>query len=83
MEFDGNREHLNSFLQDCHVYLALITRDPLTFGSYNKFLENVHKAFAATDIEGDNFVKEMEPLTIISHNSEFCLEEPKSQTIPH
>ena len=22
-EFDGNREHLNSFLQDCHLYLAL------------------------------------------------------------
>ena len=23
MEFDGNREHLNLFLQDCHLYLAL------------------------------------------------------------
>ena len=87
-EFDGNREHLNSFLQDCHLYLALnseiynqddkkiifilsymtkgiakawkeafiqnvITQDPPAFGSYNEFLENVHKAFAAVDIEGD------------------------------
>ena len=87
-EFDGNREHLNSFLQDCHLYLALnseiynqddkkiifilsymtkgtakawkeafvqnvITRDPPTFGSYNEFLENVHKVFAATDIKGN------------------------------
>ena len=31
----------------------VITRDPPAFGSYNKFLKNVHKAFAAADIEGD------------------------------
>ena len=31
----------------------VITRDPPTFGSYNEFLENVHKVFTATDIEGD------------------------------
>ena len=87
-EFDRNREHLNSFLQDCHLYLALnneiyneddkkiifilsymtkgtakawkeafvqnvITREPQTFGSYTEFLEKVHKAFVAADIEGD------------------------------
>ena len=61
----------------------VITQDPLTFGSYTEFLKNIHKAFAAADIEGvlklpfNNFAKEMEPLTTISHNSEACLEEPK------
>ena len=55
-----------------------------TFGSYKEFHEDVHKAFAAADIEGDvqeqpfdNFDKEMEPSTIIFHNSESYLEEPK------
>ena len=28
-------------------------RNNPTFGSYKEFLENVHKAFAAADIEGD------------------------------
>ena len=81
-------EQLNSFLQDCHLYLALnseiyneddkkiifilsymtkgtakawkeafvqnvISQENPTFGSYKEFLENVHKAFAAADIEGD------------------------------
>ena len=31
----------------------IITRDLPTFGSYTDFLEIVHKAFAAADIEGD------------------------------
>ena len=87
-EFDGNREHLNSFLQDCHLYLTLneeiyntddkriifilsymmkgtakawkeafvqdiIIWKNITFGLYDTFLKKVHKAFAATDVEGD------------------------------
>ena len=31
----------------------MITREPQTFSSYTEFLENIHKAFAAADIEGD------------------------------
>ena len=31
----------------------VISRENPTFGSYKEFLENVHKAFAAADVEGD------------------------------
>jgi Retrotransposon gag protein len=87
-EFDGNREHLNSFLQDCHLYLVLnhetyneddkkiifvlsymtkgtakawkeafiqdiISGPTKSFGTYNDFLKNIEKSFAAADVEGD------------------------------
>ena len=31
----------------------VISQENPTFGSYKEFLENVHKAFATADIEGD------------------------------
>jgi len=87
-EFDGNRENLESFLQDCHLYLAINnetynndmkkivfmlsfmkkgtatswkeawTQEKLAtttqdFGTLKDFIEELKKAFRASDTEGD------------------------------